>query len=98
MAKATLAKTRVPAKTPPVKAVIAGKGDRTPAGKTPPPALEEPAAARTITLKDLAAGLMERQAMPKQQSAAIVEQVFGTSVDYLKPVIGFASTAWASLR
>ncbi len=68
----------------PAKVLPPGKGGRTPASKALPPTSAKPAAASTVTLTHLAAGLMERHDMPKQQSVAIVEHVFGQLVDHLK--------------
>ncbi len=84
MAKATSAKAKVSTKATPAKVLPLGKGGRTPASKSLPPTPAKPAAASTITLKHLAAGLMERHDIPKQQSVALVEHVFGKLVDHLK--------------
>lgn len=79
MAKATIAKAKTPA-----KAAATAKKGRAPASKAPPAPPPKPAAPNTITLKHLAASLMERHEMPKKQSVAIVEQIFSNVVEHLK--------------
>ena len=79
MAKATIARAKTPA-----KAVTTAKKGRASASKAPPAPPAKPAAPNTITLKHLAASLMERHEMPKKQSIAIVEQIFSNVVEHLK--------------
>ncbi len=54
-----------------------------PAAKAPAPA-PKPAAAVTVTLKHLAAGLVERNEMGKKEADALVVGVFAQVVDHLK--------------
>ncbi len=52
------------------------------AGKTAAPA--KPAAPTTVTLKHLAAGLVERNAMGKKDADTMITAVFSQLVDHLK--------------
>ena len=70
-------KSKVPESKAPVKAAAKS------AAKAPP-APVKPAAPTTVTLKHLAAGLVERNEMGKKDADNIVNGVFAQVVDHLK--------------
>ena len=57
-----------------------------PAGKAaaPPPPPPKPPAPTTVTLKNLAAGLVERNDMGKKEADTLITAVFAQLVDHLK--------------
>ncbi|MBV8915252.1 MAG: HU family DNA-binding protein [Acetobacteraceae bacterium] len=61
-------------------AKTAAKAPAKPQGKAPPKA----AAPTTVTLKHLAAGIVERHGLPKKQADTVLAQVFAQLVDHLK--------------
>ena len=56
------------------------KAPAKPRGKAPP----KVAAPTTVTLKHLAAGIVERHGLPKKQADTVVAEVFAQLVDHLK--------------
>ena len=72
----------VAAKTAPAKAA-APKGAAAKAGKAPPPPVKA-APPTTVTLKHLAAGLVERSEMGKKDADTIINGVFSQVIDHLK--------------
>ena len=79
--KAPASKAKAAPKPPAAKGKPAAKA----APKAAPAKVAaKPAAVTTVTLKHLAAGLTERQDMPKKQADSILAEVFGLVVDHLK--------------
>ena len=68
---------------PAVKAAPAKSAAKPAAGKAPP-APAKPAAPTTVTLKNLAAGVVERSEIGKKEADALVNGVFAQLVDHLK--------------
>ena len=69
------------------KPATAAEPKRTPAkaaAAVPVEAPAKPAAPATVTLKHLAAGLVEQHNMQKREAEAVVADVFGRVVDHLK--------------
>ena len=80
--KVTEVKAAPKGKAPPAPAKAAAK----PAGKAaaPPPPPPKPPAPTTVTLKNLAAGLVERNDMGKKEADTLITAVFAQLVDHLK--------------
>ena len=80
--KANTSKTKAPAKAPPKMATAVKAVNLKIAGK-PVAKAAKLAAPTTVTLKHLAASLVERHELAKKQADAIVLDVFGGLVDHL---------------
>ena len=74
----------VTAKSPSGKASASKTGAAKASAKTPVKTAIKPATPKTISLKDLAAGIAERHDLPKKQADTLIADLFGRMVDHLK--------------
>ena len=74
----------VSANSPSGKAPASKTGAANASAKTPVKTAIKPATPKTISLKDLAAGIAERHDLPKKQADTLIADLFGRMVDHLK--------------
>ena len=78
----------VTAKSPSGKASPSKTGAAKASAKTPVKTGVKPPTPKTISLKDLAAGIAERHDLPKKQADTLIADLFGRMVDHTRRASG----------